>query len=174
MGTKRVAAAAAAVAGSAVAASGAGLRIAAARRRAGWPTRPPRRPPEPHWHSVTVNLPPERLNPDGRLPADLAELAELADLGDLVEVRMRQAPGGRGTELAARLRDGERSTAASAPGRLRGTDPVQRVRSALRRAKQKAETGEVLLADRSGTGERSPGALPADLLDRHGLDEGRL
>src|SRR6266850_393762 len=107
MGTKRVAAAAAAVA-----AGGAGLRIAAARKRAGWPTRPPRRPPEPHWHSVTVNLPPESLNPDGGLPAELAELAEL---GDLVEVRVREAPGGRGTEVAARLRDGERSAVASAP-----------------------------------------------------------
>jgi hypothetical protein len=166
MGTKRVAAAAAAVA-----AGGAGLRIAAARKRAGWPTRPPRRPPEPHWHSVTVNLPPESLNPEGRLPAELAELAEL---GDLVEVRVREAPGGRGTELAARLRDGERSTVASAPARLRGTDPVQRVRAALRRAKQQAETGEVLVADRSGTGERSLRGLPADLLDRHGRDEGRL
>jgi hypothetical protein len=163
MGTKRVAAAAAAVA-----AGGASLRIAAARKRAGWPTRPPRRPPEPHWHSVTVNLPPESLIPDDRFPAELAELA------DLVEVRVREAPGGRGTELAARLRDGERSTVASAPARLRGTDPVQRVRAALRRAKQKAETGEVLVADRSGTGERSLRGLPADLLDRHGRDEGRL
>ncbi len=163
MGTKRVAAAAAAVA-----AGGAGLRIAAARKRAGWPTRPPRRPPEPHWHSVTVNLPPEQVNPDGRLPA------ELADLGDLIEVRVREAPGGRGTELAARLRDGERPAVTSAPARLRGTDPVQRVRAALRRAKQQAETGEVLLADRSGTGERSLRGLPADLLDRHGRDEGRL
>lgn len=163
MGTKRAAAAAAAVA-----AGGAGLRIAVARRRAGWPTRPPRRPPDPHWHSVTVNLPPERVSPDGRLPA------ELAGLGDLVEVRVRAAPGGRGTELSARLRDGERSTLASAPRRLRGTDPAQRLRAALRRAKQKAETGEVLLADRSGTGERSLRGLPADILDRHGLDEGRL
>jgi hypothetical protein len=162
-GAKRAAAAAAAVA-----VGGAGVRIAAARRRAGWPTRPPRRPPEPHWHAVTVNLPAERLSPGGRLPA------ELADLGDLVEVRIRVAPGGRGTELAARLRDGERHGLRGMPGRLRGTAPVQQVRAALRRAKQKAETGEVLLSDRSGAMERSRSGLTAGLLDRHGLDEGRL
>jgi len=163
MGTKR-----AAVAAAAVAAGGAGLRIAAARRRAGWPTRPPRRPPEPHWHAVTVNVPAERLSPGGRPPA------ELADLGDLVEVRVREAPGGRGTELAARVRDGKRYGLGSATGRLRGTDPVQRVRAALRRAKQEAETGEVLHSDGSGSTDRSLRTLPADLLDRHGLDEGRI
>jgi len=163
MGTKR-----AAVAAAAVAAGGAGLRIAAARRRAGWPTRPPRRPPEPHWHAVTVNVPAERLSPGGRPPD------ELADLVDLVEVRVRAAPGGRGTELAARLRDGERYGLGTATGRLRGTDPVQRVRAALRRAKQRAETGEVLRGGGSGAGDRSLRTLPADLLDRHGLDEGRI
>jgi hypothetical protein len=162
-GARRAAAAAAAVV-----AGGAGVRIAAARRRAGWPTRPPRRPPEPHWHAVTVNLPAERLCAGGRLPA------ELAGLGDLVEVRVREAPGGRGTELAARLRDGERHGPGTAPGRLRGTDPAQQVRAALRRAKQQAETGEVLLSDRSGAAERSVSGVAAGLLDRHGLDEGRL
>src|SRR5258707_10776512 len=107
MANKRVAAAAAAVT-----AGGAGLRIAAARRRAGWPTRPPRRPPEPHWHAVTVNLPAERLSPGGPLPA------ELADLGDRVEVRILVAPGGRGTELAARLRDGEPHSLRGVTGHL--------------------------------------------------------
>lgn len=163
MGTKRAAAAAAAVA-----AGGAGLRIAAARRRAGWPTRPPKRPPEPHWHAVTVNVPTDRLSPAGRPPD------EFADLGDLVEVRIREAPGGRGTELAVRLRAGERYGLRSAPRRLRGTDPVQRVRAALRRVKQKAETGEVLLSGGSGSTDRSLTGIPADMLDRHGLEEGRL
>jgi hypothetical protein len=162
-GPKRVAAAAAAVT-----LGGAGLRIAAARRRAGWPTRPPRRPPEPRWHAVTVDVPADLLAPGGRLPA------ELADLGDLVEVRIREAPGGRGTELAARLRAGERLHPGAVAGRLRGTEPVQRVRAALRRAKQKAETGEVLLTDGPGAPDRSLRGLPADLLDRRGLDEGRL
>jgi hypothetical protein len=157
-----------AVAAAAVAVGGAGLRIAAARRRAGWPTRPPHRPPDPRWHAVTVDVPAERLAPGGRPPA------ELANLGDLVEVRVRAAPGGRGTELAARLRAGERADLRAVAGRLRGTDPVQRVRAALRRAKQRAETGEVLLTDASGAPDRSPRGLPARLLDRHGLDEGRL
>src|SRR5215468_1349492 len=102
----------AAATAAAVAVGGAGMRIAVARKRAGWPTRPPHRPPEPHWHSVTVNVPAERLSAGGRPPA------ELADLGELVEVRIREAPGGRGTELAARLRDGERYGLRTAPGRL--------------------------------------------------------
>jgi hypothetical protein len=50
------------------------------------------------WHTVTVNHPPEVVAPDGQLPEPLA------GLGDAVEVQVRPAPGGRGTELAARPR----------------------------------------------------------------------
>jgi hypothetical protein len=46
------------------------------------------------WHSVTVNCAPDQLDP---LPAPLSKL------GDAAEIVMRPAPGGRGTELAARL-----------------------------------------------------------------------
>jgi len=52
------------------------------------------------WHTVTVNRPPEEVATDGRLPGPLAELS------DAVEVQIRPAPGGRGTEVAARLRSG--------------------------------------------------------------------
>ncbi|HEX2314497.1 MAG TPA: hypothetical protein VHJ17_12210, partial [Thermomonospora sp.] len=46
------------------------------------------------WLVVTVNCPVERLS--GPLPEPLARISES------VEVRVRTAPGGRGTELAAR------------------------------------------------------------------------
>jgi hypothetical protein len=143
----------AAATAAAVAVGGAGARIAAARKRAGWPTRPPHRPPEPHWHSVTIDAPTRRLEPGG------AALAELADLADLIELRIRPAPGGKGTELAARLVSGEHVRPLR---RLRGTDAVQQLRAALRRVKQVAETGEVLAAE------------SATLLDRFGRVEGRL
>ena len=54
---------------------------------------------EDRWLLVTVNRPPDEVVSDGRLPDPLARL------GDVVEVQVRPAPGGRGTELAARLVD---------------------------------------------------------------------
>jgi len=69
------------------------------------------------WHTVTVNRPPEEVAPEGRLPDPLA------GLGDAVEVRLRPAPGGRGTELAVRLRDGAPAGAAEAVARAAGSDP---------------------------------------------------
>jgi hypothetical protein len=155
----------AAATAAAVAVGGAGMRVAAARKRAGWPTRPPHRPPEPHWHTITVDAPPQRLAPGG------AALAELADLSGLIELRVQPAPGGKGTELAARLRAGEHPHPLR---RLRGTDPVQQLRGAMRRVKQVAETGEVLMADASGAPDRSPRRMPASALDRFGRVEGRL
>ena len=50
------------------------------------------------WLSVTINRKPEDVAPDGLLPEPLAVL------GDAIEVRIREAPGDKGTELAARLR----------------------------------------------------------------------
>ena len=88
--------------------------------------------------------------PDNRVPTPLAEL------GDLVEVEVRQAPGGKGTELRARLRTPEPSGVASAAARLSGDDPRQRVRAALREAKQLIEVGEVLRVDPTPHGRRTP------------------
>jgi hypothetical protein len=88
--------------------------------------------------------------PDDRLPAPLAEL------GDLIEVETRPAPGGKGTELRARLRSAEPTGAASAAARLSGDDPRQRVRAALRAAKQLIEVGEVLRVDPAPHGHRPP------------------
>ncbi len=87
--------------------------------------------------------------PESRVPGPLAEL------GDLVEVEVRAAPGGKGSELRARLRSPEPSGAASAAVRLSGEDPRQRVRSALREAKQLIEVGEVLRVDPTPHGRRT-------------------
>ena len=87
--------------------------------------------------------------PENRLPGPLAEL------GDLVEVEVRPAPGGKGSELRARLRGSEPRGVASAAVRLSGDDPRQRVRAALREAKQLIEVGEVLRIDPTPHGRRT-------------------
>jgi hypothetical protein len=92
---------------------------------------------------------------------DAAQLpAPLAELGDRIEIRVRPAPGGKGTELAARLRD--RPSSGTALSRLTGSDPQADLRSALRRAKQLIEVGEVLAVDPAPHGRRT--ATPGGLL----------
>jgi hypothetical protein len=115
---------------------------------------------------VTINKPASEVAPGGVLPPPLAEL------GDAVEVRVTEAPDGKGTELAARLRDGEPPAAA----RLTGQDPRQDVRSALRLSKQLIEVGEVLRVDPQPAGHRTP--TPAgkalDAITRRAGGEGVL
>ena len=118
------------------------------------------------WHTVTVNRPPEEVATDGRLPGPLAELS------DAVEVQIRPAPGGRGTEVAARLRGEVPSGAAAA--RVVGSDPRQDLRAALRQSRQLLETGEVLRADEQPTARRTLRGLPLDLATRRAGGEGRL
>ncbi|GGM18892.1 hypothetical protein [Nakamurella endophytica] len=102
------------------------------------------------WRSVTINRSQDEVLPDGRVPGPLAAL------GDLVEVQVRPAPGGKGTELAARLRGAEPTGLRSAAARIGGDDPRQQVRSALREAKQLIEVGEVLRVDPTPHGHRPP------------------
>ena len=105
--------------------------------------------PASGWLVVTVFRDPADIDP-GALPAPLAEF------DDRIEIRVRPAADGKGTELAARLRD---QPDGSAAGRLSGKDPQADLRSALRRAKQLIEVGEVLAVDPIPHGERtaSPG-----------------
>jgi hypothetical protein len=103
--------------------------------------------PASGWLVVTVLRDPSEVDP-AALPAPLAEL------GDRIEVSIRPAAGDKGTELAARLR--ERPPAGSALHRLGGAGPQGEVRSALRRAKQLLEVGEVLAVDPAPHGERTP------------------
>ena len=120
------------------------------------------------WHTVTVNRPAEVVAPDGQLPEPLA------GLGDAVEVQVRPAPGGRGTELAARPRTSAPSGLRGVVARAAGSDPRQAVRTALRQAKQLAETGEVLEPDKPPTTRRTLRNLPLELATRRARGEGRL
>jgi hypothetical protein len=109
--------------------------------------------PASGWLAVTVLREPSELE-SAELPGPLAEL------GDRVEVRIRPAADGKGAELAARLRDVQSS--GTALERLSGSDPQAELRSALRRAKQVIEVGEVLAVDPAPHGDRT--ATPGGLL----------
>jgi len=89
-------------------------------------------------------------------PADLDETPPpppLDELADRIEVRVRPAAGGKGTELAARLK--QRRVPDRAERRLSGSDAEGEVRSALRKAKQLVEVGEVLVVDPAPHGQRT-------------------
>jgi hypothetical protein len=139
----------------ALAVAGIAVSTAAARRR----TAPPNR-----WLGVTVNLPPEQVENDPRLKEAFGALD-----GD-AETRLRPAPGGRGTELAAK----PRRPAANAAARLAGRDPRQPVRSALRDIKSVLETGEVIRPDAPTTGKPTPGGMLVRVATRRAGGEGRL
>ncbi|MEV4657853.1 hypothetical protein [Micromonospora sp. NPDC049301] len=94
------------------------------------------------WEVVTVCRPPEQVLPGGRWPEPLR------CLDGAVEVRVRPAPGDRGTELAARPLAGATPRVGLA-AHLVGDDPGLLVRRTLGQAKQHIEAGEVLRADRS-------------------------
>jgi hypothetical protein len=133
--------------GTAVLAAAAGGAVLVRRRFAGAAGA------EDRWHSVTVNRTPEEV---GSLPGPLAEL------GTVIEVRVRPAPGDRGTELAARVVEAaDRET-------------VGRLRRALREAKQLAEIGEVVRPDSPPTTDRTLVSRPLAWVTRHGREEGRL
>jgi len=103
--------------------------------------------PASGWLVVTVFREPSDIDA-AHLPAPLAEL------GDRIEVRVRPAADGKGTELAARLTDG--ASSGTALTQLSGSDPQADLRSALRRAKQLVEVGEVLAVDPAPHGKRTP------------------
>jgi hypothetical protein len=105
------------------------------------------------WHAVTVDLPPEQVGDE-----------PLSGLGDTAEVRVQPAPGGKGTEVHARL----------VAGADADRDQVRALRRALREAKQRLETGEVLAPTEPGTSRPSPLNAPLRLLTAHGRGEGRL
>ncbi|WP_442933506.1 hypothetical protein [Micromonospora sp. CPCC 206060] len=124
----------------AVSAGGVALGRALGRRdRDGWPTTPDPAGGDPatRWEVVTVNRSRTDLLPAGELPEPLARLRHA------VQVRLRPAPGGKGTELAARPRGSDIGLPGLA-AHLTGDDPRLVVRAALRATKQLAETGQVL------------------------------
>ncbi|PRH78963.1 hypothetical protein C6N75_12105 [Streptomyces solincola] len=120
------------------------------------------------WHTVTINRPLDEVSVNGRLPEPLAML------GDKIEVQVRLAPGDRGTEVAARLRDPVPSGPAGAGARLRGQDPRGPVRRALRDCRALLETGEVLSPDRPPTTHPGPGGKLISVATGRAREEGRL
>jgi hypothetical protein len=127
-------------------------------RRAGGDTR---------WHVLTVYKPLDELRA-APLPQPLAEL------GDSVEVELRAAPGGRGTEIAVRLREGEPTGASAVAARITDRDPRHAVRRALREARSLIETGEVLKPDVRTSSRRTILNRPVAYATSHGREEGLL
>jgi hypothetical protein len=117
------------------------------------------------WHAVTINRPTQEVG---------ARPGVLAGFGDDVEVRVRPAPGARGTEVAARIKGTVPTGLGKAAAKLSDDDPVRRLRQALREAKQLAEVGELLLPDRPPTTRRTLTSVPLEYATRHGRAEGRL
>ncbi|MDN3026948.1 hypothetical protein [Streptomyces sp. S.PB5] len=118
------------------------------------------------WHVVTVGRPRAELMPDGRLPPPLD------GLGDGVEIRAADAPGGRGTEIAAR-RTGARGPAERFRS-VTGTSTDQRIRAALREFEQLTETGEVPRTAGQRAASRKPGGIPPDRAGDRARREGLL
>jgi hypothetical protein len=117
------------------------------------------------WHSVTIYRSPEEV---GHLPEPLAAL------GETIEVRVRPAPAGRGTELAARLAKDVPAGLGKVTARIKDDDPVGELRRALREAKQLAEIGEIVRPDGPPTTERTLTSRPLEYATNHGRKEGRL
>jgi hypothetical protein len=105
------------------------------------------------WKSVTVLGAADEFAAAG-YPEPLRRIA------DVVEVRVEPAPGDKGFEVHARLRDGVDARAA-----IDDDDPERRLRAALRDAKQLFETGEVLRATPRPHGRR-PRTLLGTAVDR--------
>ncbi len=120
------------------------------------------------WHTVTINRPPDEVAPNGRLPEPLAKL------GGTVEVQARPAPGDRGTEVAARLRDPVPSGPGEAAARFKGQDPRGPVRRALRDSRALLERGEVLSPDKPPTTHPGPGGKLIAALAGRAREEGGL
>lgn len=119
------------------------------------------------WLTVTINRDPGEVQPE-KLPSPLREY------GDRIDVRIRPAPGDRGTELAVRLKEAEPDAVHSVPARLAGEDPRQDLRRALREAKALLEAGEILQADAPPTTHDTPGGKLVGLLSRRSGGEGVL
>jgi hypothetical protein len=115
------------------------------------------------WRSVTIMRTEQEIAPGGVYPEPLRELQ------DEVELRLQPAPGDKGTELSARLREEPTGLLR----RVTGDDPRLRVRSALREAKQLVEVGEVLRVDPAPHGARGHtpvGALLGAVTGRAGQE----
>ncbi|MDR7301884.1 hypothetical protein [Haloactinomyces albus] len=123
---------------------------------------------ERRWHVVTINRPGDQVAVGGVTPP-----VPVRELGSAVEWQVRTAPGGKGTELAVRLRSAPPTGASAVLARLRGSDPRQEVRSALRKSKQLLETGDILRESHAVTIEPTLTNLPLRVAADRAGGEGR-
>jgi hypothetical protein len=122
------------------------------------------RAPKNRWIMVTVNCSPQRLASRSDLPEPLTRL------GDAIDIKICPAPGDRGTELGARLRDLPRTRISGMVNRHPEEDPRLMVERALREAKAMIEAGEVIRPDWPPTTQP---AQVGDLLEFAGRRGGR-
>ena len=120
------------------------------------------RTPKNRWIMVTVNCSPQRLASRAALPAPITRL------GDAVDIKIAPAPGDRGTELGARLRDLPRTKIVGMVARRAEEDPRRMVEQALRDAKAIIETGEVLRPDWPAMAQPAQGGELLEMAGRRG------
>ncbi|MEU8658646.1 hypothetical protein [Actinoplanes philippinensis] len=125
----------------------AGAAAVAVRRRG-------RRGPQRRDHVVTVFRPLSELEVT-QLPGSLKEIT------GGVEIRLAEAPGGRGTEIAVRIPDGSPITEGE-------------VRRALRETRSLLEAGDVLLPSGPPTTVPTPLNRPLQMATQHGREGGLL
>jgi hypothetical protein len=121
--------------------------------------------PKNRWIMVTINCSPQRLASRADMPEPITRL------GDAVDLKISPAPGDRGTELGARLRELPRTKIVGMVARRPEEDPRRMVEEALRQAKSLIETGEVLRPDWPPSARAAQGAKLLEFADRRG---GRL
>lgn len=110
---------------------------------------------------MTVNRPTEELATEDELALPLLPVTDMAD------VELRLAPGGRGTEVRATLRPQAAGGITARPlTRVAAGLPDQRLREALRQARQLLETGEVLRVEQQPSVRGGLTGLVTDVMDR--------
>jgi hypothetical protein len=120
------------------------------------------RAPMNRWILVTINCAPQRLASRADLPEPITRL------GDAVDIKICPAPGDRGTELGARLRDVPRTKIAGMVMRHPEENPRHMVEEALREAKAIIEAGEVVRPDWPPSVQPVQGGKLLDFAGRRG------
>jgi hypothetical protein len=151
---------------TALAAAGGATLLLEQRRRRTYPRTGGSEESGGRWRSVTINRAPEDSSPPGAVPDPLSRWG--ADL----EIRVRRAPGDKGTELSARFRG---DSNAGRPKSER-EERDRRLRRSLREAKQLIEVGEILRVDPTPHGRRkaTPMGALVDFATDRGNEEGLL
>jgi hypothetical protein len=120
------------------------------------------RSPKNRWIMVTVNCSPQRLASRADLPEPITRL------GDSVDIKISPAPGDRGTELGARLREYPRARIAGMVMRRSEEDPRLMVEEALREAKAMIEAGEAIRPDWPPVAQPVPSGKLLEFAGRRG------